>query len=150
MTNRLLTIVLWLLLGTMFLAASVSKYSYASPLTYTVPQIAVSLLHPRVAPGTTQSLAIQIDELKGRRTSLILVVTYPNGDIARSLHSIESGQGTITWTIPSDVGEGEASFRLIADGCTCGEADATAQQAAVDGTLEGTFVIRALRESSGP
>ena len=144
MTNRLLTIVLWLLLETMVLAASVPDDSYASPLTYRVPQIVVSLLHPRAAPGTTQSLAIEIDELEGRRTSLILVVTYPNGDISRSLHSVESGQGAITWTIPSDVGEGEASFRLIADGCTCGEDDATAQRAAVDGTLEGTFIISAL------
>ena len=142
--SRNIYLLLWLFLGATSLVASVPEQSRASALTYSVPQLAVSLLKGSVAPGATQTLDIRIDKLDGRRTSLILVVTYPSGKIARSLHYAESGQGAITWTIPADAGVGEAAFRLVADGCTCGEHNTIPKQGAVDGTVAGVFVIGAL------
>lgn len=139
--KRVLYIVVGLFAGAAALAASVPDPSYASALTFTVPQIVVAVSHGSVKQGAEQTLAIQIDELEGRRTSLILVVTYPSGEVARSLHYIESGMGTISWTVPTDAGIGNASFRLIADGCTCGEQNTIPKQKAVDGRVEGEFTI---------
>lgn len=143
--KQLTYIGLWLIMGATVLVSSVPENSYASALTYSVPKIAVSVMNGTITLGETQKLAIQIDEVAGRRTSIILVVDYPSGEIERSLHYVESGQGTIDWTIPSNAGIGEATFRLIADGCTCGEKNTIPRQAAVDGTVEGHFVIGALQ-----
>ncbi len=141
--SRILYLLLGLFLGATLLVASIPEDSYASALTYSVPQIAVSLAEAAVQPGTTQRLDIHIDEITGRRTSLILVVTYPSGEIARSLHYVDSGVGAIAWAIPTDAGVGEATFRLIVDGCTCGEHNTIPRQSAVDGTVDGSFVIGA-------
>ena len=141
---RILVIMLWLCVGTLFLVASIPQNTQASMLTYAVPKITLTLAQPTIQPGAQQTIDVQIDELPGRLTSLILVVTYPNGETSRSLHSIEDGMGSITWTVPTDAGAGKATFQLIADGCTCGEKNTIPRQPAVDGTVEGTFVVGAV------
>lgn len=143
--HRLLYLALWLFLGATFLVSSTPTDSQASALTYTVPQIAVSVTAATVEPGATQRLDIRIDELPDRRTSLILVVTYPSGEVSRSLHYIDGGVGSVEWSIPAAAGVGEATFRLIADGCACGEKNTIPRQAAVDGTVEGRFVVGGLQ-----
>lgn len=141
--KRIVYVLLWLMLGATGLVASVPEHSQASALTYTVPQIVLSVAAATITPGATQRLDIHIAELPDRRTSLILVVTYPSGEIDRSLHYVDGGVGVIEWTIPADAGVGEATFRLIADGCACGEHNTIPRQPAVDGTVAGSFVIRA-------
>ncbi len=143
--NRIVSLLLWFLIGATVLVASVPTDSYASALTYTVPKIALTLGWPAAQIGGQQQLTIQIDEVQGRRTSLILVVTYPSGEIERSLHYVDSGMGTIAWKIPANAGLGEATFRLVANGCTCGEHNTIPQQSAVDGTVEGSFAIGPLQ-----
>lgn len=128
-------------MGTTLLVASVPEDSYASALTYTVPQIAAALSKAAVELGGQQQIQVQIDEVQERRISLILIVTYPNGEIARSLHYIEHGAATIAWMIPADATLGEATFQLIVNGCSCGEHNTIPQQSTVAGRVEGTFMI---------
>lgn len=139
--KRIVYVLLWLMLGATGLVASVPEHSQASALTYTVPQITVSVATAMIVPDATQRLDIHIDEVPDRRTSLILVVTYPSKQIERSLHYIDGGVGFIDWPIPTDAGTGEATFRLVADGCACGEHNTIPRQDAIEGTVEGRFVI---------
>jgi hypothetical protein len=104
--KRIGYLLLWLVLGATGLVASVLEHSQASALTYPVPQITVSVATATVAPGATQRLDIHIGEVPDRRTSLILVVTYPGNQIERSLHYIDGGVGFIDWPIPTDAGAG--------------------------------------------
>ena len=138
-------IILWLLMGATLLVASVPVDSYASALTDQVPQVSISLGQAAVQSGDLQQITVQLDEIAEQRTSLILVVTYPSGVIERSLHYVDRGVGTIAWPIPAAAGVGETSFRLVVNGCACGEHNTIPQQTAVAGTVEGSFVIGRLQ-----
>ncbi len=142
--NRGLLLGLWLLLSATLLVASVPQNSQAAALSYPVPQIQAVIAQAIIQPGATQQLDIHIAELPERRTSLILVVTYPSGEIARSLHYIDGGSGAIAWLIPATAGSGEVTFRLVVNGCACGEHNTIPQQTAVGGTVAGSFVIGGL------
>jgi hypothetical protein len=126
------------------LGAFVPQDSPASALTDQVPHLSITLDQAAVQSGDHQQINVQIAEVAERRIPLILVVTYPSGEIVRSLHYVERGVGSIAWEIPADAGAGEAAFRLIADGCACGEHNTIPLQNPVDGTVEGTFVVSAL------
>ena len=141
--NRGLFLWLWLLLSASLLVASAPQTSQA--LADQTPQIQVAVAQATVQPGVMQRLNIQLDESPARRTSLILVVTYPSGEIARSLHYIDGERGAIAWPIPATAGVGEASFRLVVNGCACGEHNTIPQQTSVEGTVGGSFVIGRLQ-----
>jgi len=94
-----------------------------------------------VAAGAQQQIDLLIDALQGQESSLILVVTYPNGEVTRSVHYLTHGGGTIAWEIPANVGVGEATFRLSLNGCTCGAQNTIPRQSTVEGTIDGTFLI---------
>lgn len=132
----------WLLLSASLLVASAPQTSQA--LADQLQQIQVAVAQATVQPGAIQRLDIHIAELLDRRTALILVVTYPSGEIARSLHSIDGGRGAIDWPIPATAGVGDATFRLVVNGCGCGEHNTIPQQTAVAGTVTGSFVIDSL------
>ena len=143
--KRVLYLLPGLLLMTTLLAASAPQNSQALALTDPVPQLQAALAQAAVQPGATQRLAIQLDAAPDRRMSLILVVTYPSGEVARSLHYIDGGRGAIDWAIPANAGAGEATFRLVADACACGDHNTIPRQGVVDGTVEGAFMIARLQ-----
>jgi len=134
-----------LLLSTTLLAASVPQNSQVLALIDPVSQLEVALAQAAIQPGATQRLEIALDTSPERRTSLILVVTYPSGAVARSLHTIDGGHGAIDWPIPIDAGVGEATYRLVADACACGAHNTIPLQNPVEGAVAGHFVIGALQ-----
>ncbi len=143
--RRALILLLWLFIGGTLLVASVPADSYASALTDQVPKVSITLGQATVQPGDQQQINVQIDEIAEQRTSLILVVTYPSGVIERSLHYVDHGVGTIAWPIPVASGVGETNFRLVVNGCACGEHNTIPQQATVASTVAGTFMISRLQ-----
>lgn len=143
--KRALYLLPGLLLMATLLAASAPQNSQALVLTAPVPQLQAALAQAALQPGATQRLAIQLDAAPERRISLILVVTYPSGEVARSLHYIDGGRSVIEWPIPATAGAGEATFRLVADACACGDHNTIPRQATVAGTVAGAFTIARLQ-----
>lgn len=142
---RTLYLLIWLLLSATLLAGSAPQGLPGSALSAAAPPLQVAVAQATVAPGATQRLTIQLAALPERRTTLILVVTYPSGAVARSLHTIDGERGAIEWPIPADAGVGEATFRLVADACACGVHNSIPLQDPMEGTVAGRFVIGALQ-----
>ncbi|MBX3010023.1 MAG: hypothetical protein KF832_00905 [Caldilineaceae bacterium] len=141
--SQLAYLVPLLLVLSTILGASHSSAPMMLASTFTAPQLRVDLPTPRVAAGTEQTLQIQLDQSADRVATLVLVVTYPNGVIERSLHSIRGSKGDLTWLVPMDVGMGAATFSISADGCGCEQQSTVPPPTRIDSIVEGGFYIMA-------
>ncbi len=133
---------LLLLLSTL-LQTSAPPAAAAPPLTFTAPALTLTAAVERVEAGGSQTLHVQLEDRAGQVTILVLTVTYPNGESERSLHSTQGNEAEITWTIPADVGAGEAAFRLSTQSCGCGDHSTIPPQPIADTEVAGVFQVMA-------
>ena len=139
--SQFLYLVPLLLFVSSLLGSSVSFTPAMPAATFTAPQLTVSVTAQWVRGGERQALQVHLDQSAERSATLVLVVTYPNGKTERTLHSARGSETTLTWIVPPDAGNGEATFTLSADGCGCGQKGTVPPPNKLESAVEGTFQV---------
>lgn len=130
-----------LVLISALLQASTGPTIAEQALVFQAPAITLIATVQQVRAGQPQTLHVQLTDTTMPVTLLVLAVTYPNGESERTLHAIEGGGRSITWTVPANAGTGTATFRVSAQSCNCGNHSTIPGQTIADTAVAGAFQV---------
>lgn len=94
-----------------------------------------------LASGQTQNLFAKLESSPGELVILTLSITYPNGAKRTVVGSTLTGEATLAWPVPSEVGRGTATYRLTSSGCGCGSGQDGRPKTVIQKIAEGSFTI---------
>lgn len=96
---------------------------------------------PTVAVGDQQTLQVQVEQSAARQATLVLAVTYPNGNVVRTVHEMRGSDAQLTWIVPPAVGRGMATFSLTVAGCGCDQQSTVPPPLKLDTAVTGIFSV---------